>query len=160
MVNFVQVLRRVFGEHQLWRFPLQFPFMQRGNDCEKTGGLHLWERCEPIFFMLGFGQYHQGQTTHLYCAPYRDLAQPLPFSKTMKQMVNLFQIQLYLYQSWLQKEKGEPSSWLALCMHRTEQNENKGSLPGKKSQNCGLFSVHPLAPPPPRIYRHLWGSFF
>ena len=85
MVNFVQVLRRVFGEHQLWRFPLQFPFMQRGNDCEKTGGLHLWERCEPIFFMLGFGQYHQGQTTHLYCAPYRDLAQPLPFSKTKKQ---------------------------------------------------------------------------
>lgn len=29
--------------------------------------------------MLGFGQYHQGQTTHLYCAPYRDLAQPLLF---------------------------------------------------------------------------------
>ena len=47
--------------------------------------VYICARCEPISFMLGFGHYHQGQTTHLYCAPYRDLAQPLPFSKTKKQ---------------------------------------------------------------------------
>ena len=51
----------------------------------KGGVVYICGRCEPISFMLGFGQYHQGQTTHLYCAPYRDLAQPLPFSKTKKQ---------------------------------------------------------------------------
>ena len=146
MVNFVQVLRRVFGEHQLWRFPLQFPFMQRGNDCEKTGGLHLWERCEPIFFMLGFGQYHQGQTTHLYCAPYRDLAQPLPFSKTKKQtfkwlMSFKFNHICTKVDSKKRKESqaaGRPSA----CIEPDKMRIREAYLE-KKSQNCRLFPYVP-----------------
>ena len=34
------------------------------------------------------------------------------------------------------------------------------AIPEKKSQNCGLFPYPPQPPPHPRIYRHLWGSFF
>ena len=43
--------------------------------------VYICARCEPISFMLGFGHYHQGQTTHLYCAPYLDLRSAPPFSR-------------------------------------------------------------------------------
>ena len=36
----------------------------------------------------------------------------------------------------------------------------KGSHQRKKVTKLRTFSVPPLAPPPPRIYGHLWGSFF
>ena len=146
MVNFVQVLRRVFGEHQLWRFPLQFPFMQRGNDCEKTGGLHLWERCEPIFFMLGFGQYHQGQTTHLYCAPYRDLAQPLPFSKTKKQtfkwLMSFKFNHICTKVDSKKRKESQAAGWPSACIEPDKMRIREAYLE-KKSQNCRLFPYVP-----------------
>ena len=66
-------------------FPFPAPISAQVVGMWKRREVYVCGRCEPISFMLGFGQYHQWQTTHLYCAPYRDLAQPLPFSKTKRQ---------------------------------------------------------------------------
>ena len=49
---------------------------------EEKGSLRLLRCCEPISFMLGFGQYHHRQTTHLYCAHYLDHRTAPPFSPT------------------------------------------------------------------------------
>lgn len=65
--------------------PISVQVVGEGGNVKRREVYVCGRRCEPISFMLGFGQYHQWQTTHLYCAPYRDLAQPLPFSKTKKQ---------------------------------------------------------------------------
>ena len=48
-----------------------------------------------------------------------------------------------------------------LCTAHISTRENiREALPKKKVTKLRTFSVPPLAPPPPRIYGHLWGSFF
>ena len=39
-------------------------------------------------------------------------------------------------------------------------SQRKGSHQSKKVTKLRTLSVPALAPPPPRIYGHLWGSFF
>ena len=75
--NFVQELRRVFC-YQL------SPSSGEGADMWREREVYICARCEPISFMLGFGHYHQGQTTHLYCAPYLDLRSAPPFSRKQR----------------------------------------------------------------------------
>ena len=69
-------------------FPFPAPISVQVVGMWKRREVYVCGRCEPISFMLGFGQYHQGQTTHLYCAPYRDLAQPLLFLRQRNKHCN------------------------------------------------------------------------
>ena len=72
--------------------------------------------------------------------------------KHSEYLANVVHMTKYRFEHWKDLNNVTETYWI------NWSDLGKPSL--KKVTKLRTFSVPPLAPPPPRIYGHLWGSFF